>query len=203
MHYQQWSKTGVPVAGPTIRQPRAGRCSIEECDLPVANKGMCNKHYLRVYRYGDPNFRKLVRGPLEERLFAHRIVTATGCWEYSGWHKPGDYKRMTLDYGTVAVHIVAYQLLVGPVPNGLELDHLCFNKACWNPTHLEPVTRSENLRRAFAHKPRPKPTHCQKSHELTPANIWVEPRNGKRHCRICLKVTQHNAYLRRVARRQV
>ncbi len=77
-------------------------------------------------------------------------------------------------------HRVAYELAIGPVPDGLVVDHLCFNRACVRPGHLEPVTQQENVMRAR--------THCRKGHEFTPENTYVRPGGTggiQRICRTC------------------
>jgi hypothetical protein len=79
-------------------------------------------------------------------------------------------------------------LLVGPIPEGMEIDHLCRNRGCVNPEHLEPVTRQENIRRsqsisvANAAK-----THCPYGHLLSGANLYLRPNRGGRACRECVR----------------
>lgn len=75
---------------------------------------------------------------------------------------------------------LVYMLTVGPIAPGYEIDHLCRNKLCVNPRHLEAVTHSENMRRWHAQK-----THCNYGHEWIPKNIYTAPTSGKRQCRIC------------------
>lgn len=70
------------------------------------------------------------------------------CWVWRGGTVNG-YGRTSVAGKAVAVHRAAYEVLVGPIPEGLTLDHLCRNRACYNPAHLEPVTLSENVRRAW------------------------------------------------------
>jgi hypothetical protein len=87
----------------------------------------------------------------------------------------------------VQAHRFAYELLVGPIPEGLELDHLCRNHACVNPAHLEPVIHVENIRRgdtdAQGRCNRDK-THCPAGHPLDEANTYHNP-HGWRACRTC------------------
>jgi hypothetical protein len=86
-------------------------------------------------------------------------------------------------------HRIAFSLLVGPIPSGLELDHLCRNPICVNPAHLEPVSHAENLRRSPTvgrTGKRPKMTHCPKGHPLEGSNLYVRPTGRRgRQCRMC------------------
>lgn len=127
------------------------------------------------------------------RFFGSVRVSPTGCWEWTGsLNIPNGYGRFYRRINGVGrlrlAHRVSYETFVGPIPAGLEMDHLCRNKPCCNPAHLEPVTRSENIRRFVATV-----THCPKGHPRTPENIkrvWAHPNNqtidGKQNvCRIC------------------
>ena len=113
---------------------------------------------------------------LEERFWEHVSPEPnTGCWIWAG---PGDGRGYGAVAGTKAYR-AAYILLVGPVPAHLELDHLCRNKICVNPDHLEAVTHAENSRRAFRHI-----THCPKGHPYNEKNTYY--RGGERRkCRVC------------------
>jgi hypothetical protein len=96
------------------------------------------------------------------------------CWVWTGRVKSGGYGEVSRYYA----HRVAYELYVGPIPAGLHIDHLCMNKWCVNPNHLEPVTLAENTRRWFAANP---PSHCRRGHPWTQENRYVGTRtNGKK-----------------------
>ena len=88
-----------------------------------------------------------------------RIVRTDGCWVYDGAHTPNGYGVMKIRlrdaegvlYSTqLQAHRIAYEHFIGPIPVDLEIDHLCRNKPCCRPDHLEPVTHRENVRRAMA-----------------------------------------------------
>lgn len=108
-----------------------------------------------------------------------------GCWVWQGQTEKG-YGRFYIDGGSVRAHRWAYQRAVGPIPEGLVLDHLCRNPSCVNPFHLEAVTQAVNTLRGtgFAAVNAAK-THCSRGHEFTPANTYRR-RSGGRECRICL-----------------
>ncbi len=88
-------------------------------------------------------------------------------------------------------HRVVWLLNRGPIPEGLDLDHLCRNTRCCNPVHLEPVTRSENLRRSPLMDNNSMKTHCLRGHEFTEDNTRVRP-NGHRTCKECMRMHVRN-----------
>ena len=108
-----------------------------------------------------------------------------GCWEWGGSIAPSGYGRFWMDGKNRYAHRVAYVLTHGLIPDGLVIDHLCRNTACVNPTHLEPVTNTENLRRGVPGGR--SQTHCKRGHELVDGNLYYWERNGKvsRKCRAC------------------
>lgn len=106
-------------------------------------------------------------------------VIATRCWRFTGYHNADGYGR----YQNGRVHRLAYRLWVGPIPKGLEIDHLCGVRDCCNPDHLEAVTHAENVRRGRAGRPQAARIHCPQGHEYTDDNTYTH--NGKRQCKTC------------------
>jgi hypothetical protein len=109
---------------------------------------------------------------------------ATGCWNYTGAIDRG-YGRFWVDGRTVMAHRFAWEQANGPVPDGKQLDHLCRNRSCVNPGHLEPVTIGENVLRGIGlTAENARKTSCRAGHPFTQANTYVNPR-GERQCRTC------------------
>lgn len=137
--------------------------------------------------------------PLEERLFAK--VDATGpCWLWTGAKNIGGYGAISKGrrQGAGIVHRIVWELLVGPIPEGLELDHLCRVRACCNPDHLEPVTRAENVARGARRAGLHRKTHCKYGHPFTPENSMPNGAHG-RSCRTCQNARNRAARARKKA----
>lgn len=130
----------------------------------------------------------VVATPIEVRLW--RFVDASGdCWLWTGSRTGGGYGRVAISRRTSRpAHRMVWQMLVGPIPEGYQLDHLCRNPSCVNPDHLEPVTPAENQRRSPLVRSRR--THCPQGHEYTPENTVLSKRN-QRSCRECVRIFRH------------
>lgn len=104
-------------------------------------------HYQRWQRCGDPETRIVLRGaPAIDRFFSH--VEVGDCWEWTAGTINGGYGLFQESAGKgMVAHRWLWLYIVGPIPDGLVLDHLCRNPPCVNPDHLEPVSQAENVRR--------------------------------------------------------
>lgn len=144
------------------------------------------------------------RAPLAVRLWRRAEVAESGCWNWLGAKQNG-YGVVRSGGRTgryVRAHRVAYELLRGPIPNDLCIDHLCNNTRCVNPAHLQPVTLQENGRRGAiyalnggrkAKHPRASAiriTACPKGHERTPENTRIN-KDGGAVCRACDVIRWH------------
>lgn len=116
-----------------------------------------------------------------ERFKSKYEVSEEGCWVWKSPSKRTGYGGF-FHGKTVRAHRVAYKHYKGEIPRGLEIDHLCRNKACVNPDHLEAVTHTENVRRASVYLL----TTCKQGHELSPENTRIAT-SGQRVCKVCAR----------------
>lgn len=163
MHWKRWYRYGDPSIVLPHTPPKR-KCAVENCDRWRHAEGFCIAHFKRLQRHGDP----LAGGPFRnhthdrEWLMGMVEVQPNGCWRWKGAVISTGYGHMRHKGQYVVAHRFAYELLVGPIPAGLALDHLCHNRdlscrfpapclhrLCVNPTHLEPVTYGENNQRAW------------------------------------------------------
>ena len=120
-------------------------------------------------------------------LLARVKPSVCGCWIWQGALSTKGYGRVTVGRQVIRAHVFSYRTLVGEVPRGLVLDHLCRRTSCVNPDHLEPVTPEENYQRGYSpSKLNALKTHCMRGHEFTVENTRPNGRHGKgRACRAC------------------
>ena len=117
-------------------------CTFEGCEKRYEKKGYCNTHYRRVQRRGTPA--DPVPVTLAERFWA-KVDKTDGCWNWKGQTNELGYGLVWLDgKGNNRAHRIAYELTVGPIPEGLVLDHKCHNASCVNPAHLRACTQKQN-----------------------------------------------------------
>ena len=128
---------------------RTNRC--KECQISgdKFRRGLCSTCYMRVWRDGKGRFAEKYPVLTLEDKFLSKVVAHswTSCWLWTGARNSYGYGNIRVNKIHKNAHRVSYELAFGPPPAGLDLDHLCNNKWCVNPLHLEPVTRSENLKR--------------------------------------------------------
>ena len=171
----------------------ATTCTFDGCSDPGYCRNWCRTHYERWVRHGRPAGRSV---PSNEERFWSCVDRSGGQWSCWSWKAPTSvygYAYFRLDGTRVFAHRLAYQWLVGPIPDGLVLDHLCHtrdkscvggnscpHRRCVNPAHLQPVSDRENIQRGrWAQK-----THCKHGHEYTAANTLLDTK-GYRYCRTC------------------
>lgn len=126
------------------------------------------------------------RAALAQRFVSRIEIDSRGCWLWTGQLDNYGYGKLYIgDRRKVLAHRYSYETFIGPIPDGLQLDHLCRVRSCVNPGHLEPVTIAENIARSpiapatiNAAK-----THCPQGHEYTVANTYM--RGTSRHCKTC------------------
>ena len=180
-----WSR---PVGGPNVNERI---CSIERCGKPSRKRGWCDMHYRRWLIHGDPERPSRYEMTREDFFWSH--VNKAGpipdyapelgpCWVWTAKLTTSGYARLKAKSEDGQAHRFAYELLVGPIPEGLQIDHLCRVRHCVNPSHLEPVTCQENLRRGI--NVQAAKTHCPRLHPYDEVNTRIRP-DGSRHCRIC------------------
>jgi len=136
--------------------------------------------------------------------FWQKVREVGDCWEWVAGKTHDGYGRFHWQGKSRGAHRVAYWELVAPIPDGLTIDHLCRNRCCVNPDHLEPVTNRENLLRGETFQGvNSRKTHCPVGHEYTPENTRLKRRGQwvERHCRACnRRESRQGAARRRAAR---
>jgi hypothetical protein len=132
--------------------------------------------------------------PLVDRIHARIERAGGGCWNWTGYVSPDGYGRIKVGRTTENAHRVAYRVLVGEFDPVLHVDHLCRNRRCVNPAHLEPVTIRENQLRGPGSA-----THCKHGHPRIPENTQKRA-DGRRICKVCHRTWARDSWRRRHAK---
>jgi HNH endonuclease len=202
--YQGWRLEQLALAGI--------RCT--HCDEPAVNlkRLLCAVHYGRFLVTGDPmGTGRPDMGKEREERFWEKVDKGDPreCWAWTAGLSAGYGQFIEMRDGRghpSAAHRVAWELLIGPIPDGLDLDHLCHtrdtscpggddcpHRRCVNPAHLEPVSNEENIRRGMCPSAvNSRKTHCTPgNHEFTPENTYHPPKQPHtRQCRQCSRERQ-------------
>jgi hypothetical protein len=190
----------IPYVGPIVTRASAiKRGENRYFDGRRCHRGHLSQRYTRNFACvacaADDDFKRNPRHPRAllsssiDAMFWHTIpIPECGCWVWTG-------AMLECGYGFIAVagkrklaHRLAYELAIGPIPDGLEIDHLCRVRSCINPSHLEPVSHQVNVKRGNAGKitgARNRAiTHCPRGHAYSGDNLHITTR-GSRWCRAC------------------
>jgi hypothetical protein len=141
---------------------------------------------------------------LRQRIDGKYIKRDDGCWSWTASKTRTGYGQIGPVQGSSRLaHRVSYELHVGPIPDGLVIDHLCRNRACVNPAHLEPVTARENIMRGTSPAVwQSAKTHCARGHAFDAENTYItRGRFANRRCRKCAQQTKRSSYERIAATR--
>lgn len=132
-------------------------CSIDGCEKASPQSTVCSMHRQRKWRYGSYDTRKQIRGDDKARFFSHVMKNdKSDCWLWTA-SLSGGYGVFTVHGSWGSAHRWSYEYHKGSIPPGLHIDHLCRNRRCVNPNHLEAVTQRENnVRRAKAQTTKPR-----------------------------------------------
>ena len=123
------------------------------------------------------------------KLYAYFKVLPTDCWEWQAKvNKRTGYGQLGVNYKTLLAHRVSYEIHKGKIPGGLTIDHLCKNRICINPFHLEAVTLRENILRGNSLSAiNARKIYCIRRHPLRGSNLYLTP-DKRRQCKICNKL---------------
>lgn len=113
----------------------------------------------------------------DQQRFLRKVQKTNRCWLWTGGRQPRGYGGFVLNGKKIGAHVASYLLFVGEIPDGQEIDHKCNVPQCVRPSHLRPMTRSDNLKRI-------QEKECRKGHKRTKRNTYIRP-NGRRECLDC------------------
>lgn len=146
MHYNRWRRHGDPVAEPRKEPKPKVPCSAVECGKWAHALGLCPMHYSRMRTYGSLECPAMPS--VEERFFA-KVQKTEMCWLWQASTDGKGYGQMRITSDGVErlmqAHRLSYELFVGPIPEGLVVDHICHVIKCVKPDHLRAVTHKQNM----------------------------------------------------------
>lgn len=188
IHYIRVRRHGVAGTTALLRLRRTDElCIIEGCARPNHSRGLCSSHEKRLKKYGNPLSGPPIRPYLLDRSDLERFWARTGFWDghyiWLGGRNAGGYGWFSIDAAPVISHRWIYEQEVGPIPEGLVIDHLCRIPACQNTDHMEPVSIAENVRRSPLTQL--KQSHCKRDHPLEDPNLYYAS-DGTRRCKRCV-----------------
>lgn len=164
-------------------------CTVQDCQRPYKARGWCHTHYEAERRNG--RIAVAERLPTWERFCAN-VDFFGDCWQYDPRKiSPVGYGIFSVNRQQIGAHRYIWETLVGKIPENMQIDHMCRNRGCVNPDHMEVVTLAENvLRGEGVTAKNARKTHCVRNHEFTEENTRyrIGP-NGKtwRKCRACAR----------------
>lgn len=191
------------------------KCEDVECSKNAVARGLCSTHWARWRRSAGNEFASRYGDPVKNFWSKVEVRGDDECWPWKANIEPSGYGTYQTTYEGVRftkAHRFAYHVSVGPVREGLDLDHTCHtndescalgnkcpHRACCNPAHLEPVTERVNVRRSRGTSgTNARKTHCIHGHELSGDNLAIRSDGGRR-CRRCKRASENRRYARRAS----
>jgi hypothetical protein len=138
MHYQRLKATGT-----TDEKTYPITCSVDGCEKKTKSKGLCITHYTRLIRHGKLTTNIIVNND-KERLTSNAKQEENGCWNWQKFKKNG-YGVSSLNGKVEQAHRASWTTFVGEIPDGMQINHKCNNRACINPDHLYIGTQKQNM----------------------------------------------------------
>jgi len=154
-------------------------CAVNGCDRQGRlRRGVCDMHYQRLMRWGTTEPRTIA-----VRFWA-KVDQSGDCWLWTGSHQPNGYPKFHAAIGGGYAHRASYVLNVGPIPEGVTIDHICNHPSCVRPDHLRLATQQENILRSTGPAAvNARKTHCINGHSL--ADAYIAKHSVRRQCRQC------------------